>query len=290
MNKKAISQYADDLVKVSGQSSLPIDLSLIAGLEIPPVEFIGHTFSGDFDGTLRNVKGHYVVLFNLKHGNQDTPRVRFTIGHELGHYFNDEHRKRYEDGMEHLSKISFSPTQNEEEQKANLFSASLLMPKSLFEPLVIDSLPGWDTIERLAKLANTSLISTAIRYIKLTDHPCALILSEGNQVKWFRSSEYFRPYIIKEVVSESTYANLAIQGKNPPNEWRFVSADGWLSGQGIKADSEIQEWSLKKNSYGQVLTMLFDEDGHEGWEPDEYKDQDDDVEWEPTFHKSRRKK
>jgi hypothetical protein len=37
--------------------------------------------------------------------------------------------------------------------------------------------------------------------------------------------------------------------------------------------------------------LLFDEEGIEGWDEDEYGDDYDDVEWEPpTFHKSRKKK
>ena len=45
------------------------------------------------------------------------------------------------------------------------------------------------------------------------------------------------------------------------------------------------------NSYGQVLTLLFDDEGIAGWDEDEYEDENEDAEWEPpTFHKSKRKK
>jgi hypothetical protein len=61
--------------------------------------------------------------------------------------------------------------------------------------------------------------------------------------------------------------------------------------RGVKPHTEILEWTLPMNSYGQVLTLLYDKEGIQGWEEDEYSDDDKEVEWEPpTFHKSRRKK
>ncbi|MBU4480657.1 hypothetical protein KKG48_04430 [Patescibacteria group bacterium] len=49
--------------------------------------------------------------------------------------------------------------------------------------------------------------------------------------------------------------------------------------------------SLFTNFYGQVLTLLYDEEGISGWEEEEEADEDEEIEWEPpTFHKSKRKK
>jgi len=260
-NKKAISELAEGLLELSGQNSLPIDLSLIAKLESPHIIFQGVKFSGAFDGTLRIVNGRFVVLFNSNFGNEDNPRVRFTIAHELGHYFIDEHRRYYEAGNTHNSTFSFDPSQ-QEELEANHFAANLLMPKSIFEPLVLDSFPGWNTIEAMAQNARTSIISTALRYIELTDHPCVLIVIEGTMIKWFKPSKEMKGvYIERGPVPSYTHSyGVAYDGSVPPNAWDDTDADHWLTISGKRPKVQIKEWTYK-HPYGQVLTLLWDKRG-----------------------------
>lgn len=77
----------------------------------------------------------------------------------------------------------------------------------------------------------------------------------------------------------------------PLDHFEDVKADNWVSGRGVKPYTEILEWSLPLNSYGQILTLLYDEEGISCWEEDDDMDEDEETEWEPpTFHKSRRKR
>ena len=125
----------------------------------------------------------------------------------------------------------------------------------------------------------------------LTDYSCALTFSEKGVISWFHPSKEFRAYIDMGIVSWESIAHSAFGGSVPPDGFEVVQASCWLSGRGVKPHTEILEWTLRMNSYGQVLTLLYDEEGIQGWEEDEYSDDDEEVEWEPpTFHKSRRKK
>jgi len=64
-----------------------------------------------------------------------------------------------------------------------------------------------------------------------------------------------------------------------------------VSGRGVKSYTEILEWSLPVNSYGHVLTFLYDEEGIAWWDEDDDVDKGAEIEREPpTFHKSKRKK
>ena len=40
----------------------------------------------------------------------------------------------------------------------------------------------------------------------------------------------------------------------------MVSADIWISGRNVSRESELYEWSLPLNSFGQVLTLLWDDE------------------------------
>ncbi len=46
-----------------------------------------------FDGMLEHRAGRFHIYANLQRLlREDSPRARFTLGHELGHYYIDEHR------------------------------------------------------------------------------------------------------------------------------------------------------------------------------------------------------
>ncbi len=219
-------------------------------------------------------------------------RKNFTGSHELGHLCLDT----YSQSEFYCSRDvieSFNPKIQPIELRANHFAAELLMPKFIYQELVDARDPGWDHIKELTTISQTTLTATARRFIDLTDNACVLIVSKGGMISWFHKSKEFRPYVRMEdrFVPPYTIAYTTFQGSEPPNCFECVNADSWLSGRGVKPPTEIFEWTLPINSYGQVLTLLFDEEGIEGWDEHEYGDDYDDVEWEPpTFHKSKRKK
>lgn len=243
---------------------------------------------------LKNIDGFLVV--DPKSGNslicvnsliKETGRKNFTIAHELGHFCIDSPNQSCSKEMIESRKQK-NPLI---ELMANKFAAELLMPTHIYRKLINVRGPGWDSIKELATIGQTSLLSTALKFIDLTDYACALIISEGSQISWFQKSEMFSAIIDMDskMLSPYTYAYAAFNGLIPPNEFEIVKADNWLSGKGVKPNTEILEWTLPVNSYGQVLTLLLDEKGIGGWEEDE--EDDEEVEWElPTFHKSRRKR
>jgi len=98
--------------------------------------------------------------------NQGPKRKRFTIAHELGHYFlHREVKRTFIDEV-----FTRSGDSNQIEREANAFAASLLMPKDLVER-AIDS-QGWaqiddEHIEKLADWFNVSGISMTYRLVNL---------------------------------------------------------------------------------------------------------------------------
>jgi len=245
-----------------------------------------------FDGFLimvHSASGDSVIGVNALIAEQG--RKNFTAAHELGHYALDSlDQSLFRCSRETIE--SYNPNIEPLELRANRFAAELLMPRFIYQPLVDKRDAGWDEIKELSAMSQTTLTSTAIRFVDLTSEPCCLVASQAQRTAWFRPGKEFRPYIQFGLLARNTAAYAAFHGISPPNYFAEIKADNWLTGRGINPSAEILEWSLPMNSYGQVLTLLYDEKGLAGWQDEGYEDEEDEeVEWEPpTFHKSRRKR
>lgn len=246
----------------------------------------------DLDGVLilHPSTGKGIICVNSLVSEQG--RKNFTIAHEFGHWCMDS----FEQNVFFCPRgviESFKPTIKPMELRANEFAAEFLMPQFIYQPLVDARAPGWNEIKKLAVLSQTTLTATAIRFMDLTDEACCLIVSQAGGIEWFRKSRDFRPYVQMDnrLLSPGTVAYANFQGDIPLDRFEDVKADNWVSGRGVKPYTEVLEWSLPLNSYGHVLTLLYDEEGIAGWDEDDDVDEEAEIEWEPpTFHKSKRKK
>jgi len=278
---------AEKLLQELGITTLPvIPRKICKKLDI---EYIEKPFKS-IDGLLL-VDSGLAGLIAVNSLIEEEGRKNFTCAHELGHYCMDSiQQKRFECSREILegfnNKIPYC------EIRANMFATEFLMPKFIYQRLVDGYDPVWDHIKELANLSRTSLISTARRFIDLTDKECVLVVSRKKMISYFFPSKEFKPFVQMDskFVSPDTVAYSALQGNDPPDCFELVKADNWVSGRGVNPYTDILEWSLPVNSYGEVYTILFDEEGIEGWD-NEYHNEDEDIEWEPpTFHKSKMKK
>lgn len=239
-------------------------------------------FSG-FDGMLaiNAATGKSLIAVNAKINSQG--RKKFTVAHELGHYCMDIHEK----GTFYCAGgdiDSFKKSIPKIELRTNEFAAELLMPCSIYQGLADNHQPDWDNIEKFATLSETSLTSTAKKYIDLTDEACCFIVSKAKQIISFQKSDNFNGYIQDGFLSPDTIAHDIFQGVNPPNYFKEIEAEAWILDKDSNNSCHILEWSLPINSYGQVFTMLFDETG------ELERNDDNDEEWDPsTFHRSKRK-
>jgi len=136
-------------------------------------------FYGDsFDGMIEVVSGRFFIHGNLDRCKTATSgRARFTLGHELGHFFIDEHRQALINGVSPHPSVSgmFDSSEFLEEFEADIFSASLLMPPSRFLPAAEGHLSPLKAIKSLAKFFKSSISATAIHYASIAGNRCAII-------------------------------------------------------------------------------------------------------------------
>src|SRR5260370_5714117 len=110
---------------------------------------------------------------------------RFTVAHELGHYFLEGHYKHiFADGNSRHESASGYSSDDPHEREADAFAAALLMPEGLFKAACGRIAPGFKAIESLAEKCATSLTATAIRYAVLSDDPIAVVCSKDNRVQF----------------------------------------------------------------------------------------------------------
>lgn len=232
---------------------------------------ITHSFGryGDaFDGMLEHRDGRFHIFCNLDRVQRpDAPRARFTLGHELGHYYMDEHRTALAAGRapSHRSQCDYeSPILVE--QEADLFAANLLMPRERFLAKARRVRCGLSGVLSLAETFRTSITSTAIRYAEVDLSPCAVVkwTWRGYAWKWLSSStvraRLRRTFESADALAEGSPTRRALAREDPGERGYFqagTTASAWFPRvvPGSPRDALVIEQAIGLGRYG-VLTFL----------------------------------
>lgn len=188
------TRLAEELVADLGMTKPPIDPLAIAAGEKPLLVAKGGDVGDLFDGQLEfhRAKGRFVLLFNTKYdrgASQHHPRTRFSVGHELGHFYLPEHRAYLEGGGEsHGSRSEFRADAGIE-READAFAAGLLLPRQLLMTRVRGRELTLRVLDQIVEEFQTSRVATAWRCVDVTDQPCALFAIRDGRVAWRQVSE-----------------------------------------------------------------------------------------------------
>ena len=168
------------------------------------IEIVYGKYGNHYDGLLCREEGKFYMHINLeKVPDKKSERIRFTISHELGHYFIDNHRKKLEQGISLSFNSEMTVDEKRIEHEANHFASHLLMPKTLFNKLAQKKEQGFDSILFLKKRFDVSIYATTIHYIHLN-------LSTSIMIKWHPDFTYhYASY-------SSSFSELTGITKRPP--------------------------------------------------------------------------
>lgn len=187
----------ESIIDISDISTLPINVFDIIKEE-KLIHTEGDDFGDDFDGRLEYLGHKYLLVYNTKYNkgqynkSKFHPRVRFTIAHELGHYFLETHRNILRSG-----KIKYSCTterfqaKKELELQADYFATGLLMPSKILSSVVNSvSEPSLATIQKIASQFQVSMTSMMLRWVKLSHFPCGVFsVNPEGRIEWGWVSE-----------------------------------------------------------------------------------------------------
>jgi len=125
-------------------------------------------------------------------------RQRFSTAHELGHWMWDRGKMAFHcQDQEYDGSVVLDSC----ERRANRYAVELLLPETMFVPMLESHGLSLATADRLSEVFQTSLMATAIRMLELTPHFAVLIYSEAGKRRWYvRSASVSRDLkLVREV-------------------------------------------------------------------------------------------
>lgn len=265
--RQELSELAESVVELHSPRPGPVDLVNILlenGIRLHPDHFLE-----DFDAVIvPNAKKFHIHL-NLRKvaGNQNAPRAKFSVAHELGHYFIDEHRTRLlsEPAKPSLCGL-FDGNERQEEDEADHFAANLIMPPSRFKKAAHGQGSPLETILSLSRKFDTSLTATALQFINhVSDRAMVIRWTPDGKVAWalpgsgYRAEGY-RTVLFKtpdKLPKDSATAKV-ISGKRDNEQGALTMANVFqnvaLAGQ---RNLVVKEEAIALGDYG-FMTIISD--------------------------------
>jgi Zn-dependent peptidase ImmA (M78 family) len=164
--------------------------------------------SNTFDGMTIFDNGTFYIHLNIdKHNRPNSDRGRFTLAHELGHYFIDTHRIGLKNGLlephpSHTSQKQFYTI----EREADYFASCLLMPEERFRKDIGNGKFSIEVIDFLRTEYKVSRTACALRFADIGNYPLLVAYAENNRIRWTYSSEDFpfKAFINDNIVPRNT--------------------------------------------------------------------------------------
>ena len=127
-------------------------------------------------------KGRKVIF--LSNSIVGTEKEKFTIAHELGHYFLPNHLEKIDD-MYTRTDYMYKDERKKIETEVDKFAAELIMPsKYINSELERISLRNFRQLQKLAQKYEVSLTSLLCKYVDVNSESMALLCYENNKQKW----------------------------------------------------------------------------------------------------------
>lgn len=216
---------------------------------------------------------------------------RFSISHELGHYFLPGHPQQVFTSGVHVSRAG-SFVQDPVEQEADGFAAGFLMPASSFRSDLRRLDNGLDAILALSERYVASLSATAVRVSELATDPVAIVLSRDGVVEYCAMTEAMKPHARRGWPRRGQSLPGATATDRLCTDRDFVRSGGrdeaqidlcrWFDGES-RVDAREEVMGL--GAFGRVLTILTCRARQEDEESDEETDDEVIERWTPRFRR-----
>jgi len=178
------------------------------------------------------------------------PRQRFTIAHEVGHYFIPWHSSQCA-----CYKIGDFDTSNSTENEADIFASELLIPTSSILPRIDEKTITLELIKEFAQEYNVSLGAMTRKVIANTyDKVIALLYyRDGTKLIQAKSSS-FDLHLKPDIIRESAAKELLNSRHGSESMKRILNCNVWFHEN--NNDIEIVEESMYQPNFNRVFTIL----------------------------------
>jgi hypothetical protein len=198
-------------------------------------------------------EGRELMLVRL--GNPDTSRhrVRFSTGHELGHW----HHHRGQSFVCRSSDIGrpVDEKSKDAERLADAYSGDLILPPFMIRPRL--ERQGEISLEGITEVAgqfDASVTATAIRTVKITRQPLLLVAHNLLGRKWQWPSLAVGDMRVREDIDTRSSAFACIAGGRRGSAAKKEPAHYWFDRRHVEQfDVRVQS---HRTTEGEVLTLL----------------------------------
>jgi hypothetical protein len=263
MLKLKIEETADEIRSVHNLKGPPIDVVKLAeneGVVLAPSADYGPEFQGRIE--FRRDKQKFILFYPTRADGTLSLRQRFSVGHELAHYFIEAHREALMCGTTHNSTSGFICNETFE-READEFASSLMIPRDF----MVRRLGRRDFLDlkgvlALAEECQTSSQCAAIRYATFTGEACFVLLSCNGKICYNIVSDDSRARGFSYIARIPQRAVVAAAAAEPKTiKERSCDSSEWFIDRFSDPRAHEESYGLGYGDY--VLTLLSLEVGGE---------------------------
>jgi hypothetical protein len=263
---RAVERLAESVLETLGHRTPPIDVTAIAAAE--GILLAESDYGPNFFGRIeyyRNARKFILYHPTLARGSTNYWQTRFSIAHELGHYYIPEHRKLLIEGKEHWSEPGFL-CNNEMEREADLFASVLLIPDSAAKQLWQKNRLSIRRILEVSERCETSAVAAGIRAARGSEETAVIVLSHNSNVLFAAASEeaqarWFGWIGLRRIPKNSPSASAAREVSTNKSFEARVAIQSWY--QDSSASVGCWEEAIRLGRTDLVLTLLIVDDEEE---------------------------
>lgn len=264
LRKRKITKLTGELTQLFSLGNVT-QLDELAKAEELPVYY--DDYENAFDGMLLyDSKDFHIHINHTKGNHPNSKRGRFTLAHELGHFFIDEHRLGLKSGtLQPHGSITELKDKDLIELEADYFASCLLMPETKFKTRsALTKKFSLATIADLSDAFQASIVSTVIRFSEVGTHEIMAVFSRNNIVEWYARCDDFPQWPFRFKV-HGTLPPTTVAGEfYTKKDSRYtgiekVSADDWFFPfkNDERADRQMYEQCYYSDSYDYVISLIW---------------------------------
>lgn len=256
-------ETARQVIQDHGITEWPLIPENIAAREGLPIEVLAGFPPNTYGALYKNGDDFKIILSS---GCHTEGQRRFTLCHELAHYFLDGHVDVLFDGggEVHMSDSShFRGSKEWYEVEADAFAAELLVPMRVARNVMTKAGVGLASVRAIEGTFATSLVCAGVRYANLTGDHASVILSRGKVIEWASCSTSMQEHVWARARKKGDWA--------PPRSVTYSlarSPERVMAGEEGGAEGTLAEWfdgapdvpvveeAVGLGAYGRVLTVL----------------------------------
>lgn len=193
-----------------------------------------------------------------------SPKKRFILAHELGHFELHRHLKKgfsdNDETLNHSYQINF----NKEEVEANEFAAEFLMPSGLFYSECKGKIFNHKIIEHLATRFQVSKTAATLKFVNNGNHPVFVVCCQDNKMKWFKKSKDWRYYSLFKrnspppsgsVAAEVFKKGISYYGEDASQQiWK----SDWFEMKDDEPESKFYEYCIFVRLHNYIITVVWE--------------------------------